>query len=165
MADTATSPAPLVPDYAIARAVAETIAAIETAPDAPMFAAVFVGGIGTDWQAAPANPYAVVAPSAQDRERGGTTRAVRVRIAVRGEDFAAKPATMPGDETGRVFAVGALPQLSALVEAVSDALAHADLGAPVESISAAYDTEPQSPVETAEITLSLSDAQAFGDSF
>lgn len=165
MADTATSPAPLAPDYAITQAVAETIAAIETAPDAPIFAAVFVGGIGTDWQAAPAYPYAVVAPSAQDRERGNTTRAIRIRIVARSADFAAKPAPMPGDETGRVFAVGALAQLSALVEAVSDALAEAHVGAPVESISTSYDTEPQAPVETAEITLSLSDAQAFGDSF
>lgn len=165
MTDTETTAAPLVPDYAIARAVAATIADIVTAQGAPVFAAVFVGGVGTDWQAPPVYPYAVVGPQNANMERGGTTRDIRVRVAVRGEDYAAKPEPMLGDETGRVFAVGALPQLSALVEAVSDALSHAPLGAPVESISTAYDTEPQAPVETAEITLSLSDEQAFGDSF
>lgn len=61
--------------------------------------------------------------------------------------------------------VGAGPALDALVQAARDALSAADLGAPLESIATEYDAESQFPVQTADLVLAFTDAQAFGDAF
>lgn len=61
--------------------------------------------------------------------------------------------------------VGAGPALDALVQAARDTLSTAALGAPLENIATEYDTDSQFPVQSAILTLSLADAQAYGDAF
>lgn len=147
---------PLAPDYDLARRVAEILAPL------PQLEAVYLGGAGTDWLRAPAYPYALVQPASADQSRGEVSRSVRVLLALRAPDYAQKPA--PDPATQKLYTVGAGAELSALVAAATDALvAAAETGAPISSISTAYDTEPQAPVETAELTVALDDAQAFGD--
>lgn len=250
-------PAEIATDYQLSERVALALMPL------PGLAAVLLGGVGDDWLRAPVYPYAVVAPESAEQPRGGVTRTIRVRLAVRAADAASKPdplaasysdwtfaaglleaaranlsATIPalatdshlelrdtvpvdghlypwlvqdgchaGDEEhGINFAmaspsadglaatmdeadawaleivpigepvatrtvatcllrVGAGPALDALVQAARDALSTAALGAPLESIATEYDAESQFPVQTAVLTLSLADAQAFGDAF
>lgn len=61
--------------------------------------------------------------------------------------------------------VGAGPELDALVQAARDALSAAQLGAPLESINTEYDEDAQFPVQSATLSITLADAQAFGDAF
>lgn len=151
-------PAPLATDYALARNAAAALATGDLG-----LAAVFVGGVGDDWLRTPVYPYAAVAPSEAQNERGGVTRTVHVRLAVRADAAASKPA--PTD-TPNLFVVGAGEALSALVAAARDALTEAqNLGALLESIGTAYDNESLAPVAAATLTLNFADPQAYGDAF
>lgn len=157
----------LATDYALARSVAGILVALTdgaTPTPSPLLAAVVLGNAGTDWQRATAYPYALVAPESAERERGNVSRAVRVTLCIRAPDFAQKPAPVDGDTTGRLLAVGAWPELTSLVDAVSDALETATAtSAPVESVSVSYATEAQAPAQSAELIVNFADPQAYGD--
>lgn len=157
------SAAPLISDYQLAERVALALLPV------PGLAAVLLGGVGDDWQRAPVYPYAVVAPESAEQPRGGVTRTIRVRLVVRAADAASKPdpQTVAGAAAtdATLLRVGAGPELDALVQAARDALSAAPLGAPLESIATEYDEDAQFPVQSATLSISLADAQAFGDAF
>lgn len=154
-------PAEIAPDITLAYAVANTLAA-----DALGLRAVFVGGVGTDWERTAAYPYAVVRVESAEQPRGNATRTVRVRIASRVDDASASAKPVPvGDPGTRVLTLIGYDTLGYMVQPIRDALSAADLGAPLESIATEYDAESQFPVQTADLVLSFADAQAFGDAF
>lgn len=152
------SATPLAPDILLAYAVANALAA-----DALGLRAVFVGGVGTDWERAVEYPYAVVRVESAEQPRGSVTRTVRVRIVSRVDDASASAKPVPIGS--RVLTLAGYDTLGYRVQPIRDALSAADLGAPLESIATEYDAESQFPVQTADLTLSLADAQAFGDAF
>lgn len=152
--------AELTPDYNLAALVADAIAAVE-----PQLAAVFIGGVGTDWERAPAYPFAVVRVESAEQPRGGVTRTVRVRLVSRVEGAAAPAKPVPLGVGGRVYLLVGADEVATLAERVRNALFGADLGAPLESIATEYDADSQFPVQTADLALVFADAQAFGDAF
>lgn len=154
-------PTILSADLQLAYRVADALAALEF----PRFAAVFIGGVGTDWERAPAFPFAVVRVESAEQPRGGVTRTVRVRIVTRvdGADAPAKPLAI--DAAGRVLLLTGFDEIANVVQPIRDALSRADLGAPLESIGTEYDAESQFPAQAADLALVFADAQAFGDAF
>ena len=154
-------PAIISADLQLAYRVADALAALGF----PRFAAVFIGGVGTDWERAPAYPFAVVRVESAEQPRGGATRTVRVRIVTRvdGADAPAKPLAI--DAAGRVLLLAGYDEIANIVQPIRDALSAADLGAPLESIATEYDEGEQYPVQSATIALTFADAQAFGDAF
>lgn len=142
-------------DYEIATRVALAIARFFPGD------AVFLFDVGTDWQRAPVYPAAIVAPESSDISRGSMTRAVTVRVQYRLPDGASKPER---NAAGIMEAPGRA-DFFALLDRVKDALANGDLGAPVETISTAFDDPPQYPVVAAAVTVTLTDAHAYGDAF
>lgn len=156
----------LANDLRIVYDVANALAAVNApASTNPLFSAVFVGGVGTDWERTVAYPYAVVRVESAEQPRGSVTRTVRVRIVSRVDDAVApaKPELM--DPTGRKLVLPGFRMLCMTVGQVREALASAQLGAPLESIATEYDAESQFPVQTADLVLAFTDAQAFGDAF
>lgn len=148
-------------DLSLAYTVAHTLA---VAAD-PELRAVFVGGVGTDWEHVPLYPYAVVRVESAEQPRGSVARTVRVRLVSRIPDGAAPAKPQPLDGSGGVIILIGYDTLGYMVQPIRDALAAADLGSPLESIATEYDAESQFPVQTAVLTLTFADAQAFGDGF
>jgi hypothetical protein len=101
-------------------------------------------------------------PQNAETQRGETGRTVLVRIVARGGDYPQNP--VPESTGSAVCYVGPVRELCALVESAHAAIvASGETLAPVESVAVDYDTDPQSPVGTAELTISYADPQAFGD--
>lgn len=150
-------PTDLSPDLSLARAVARTLAALQY----PDLAAVFVGGVGTDWERAPVYPYAVVRTESAEQPRGSVSRTIRVRYVSRMQAGDSKPDPI----ADHVYELPGFASLAAAVQPMRDTLAAAALGAPLENIATEYDAESQFPVQTADLAITFSDPQAFGDSF
>lgn len=138
-------------------------AALCSLPEGPRPAAVYLCGPGAPdtFTDEPAYPYASVTPESRTGEPGALERAVRVRLVVRLAPGDEDPAQGPAG--GAWLEVGAPDALDALADACEDALRAAQLGSRLASIAREYPDAYETPVQTVDLVLALSDARAYGD--
>ncbi len=124
----------------------------------------YIGGIDTfnetDQEAR--YPYLQVTPTNLETTNGHRVITVHAQLAIRADRW--------GDSTKPVYSdqnwnfplqVGAYVEMFDLVQAVEDAIREENIGSVIDSIDYEFDLENQYPVQVADMTITVSDLEAF----